>query len=890
VNSQMRRLASMLRRWRGGGASDRELDAELESFLQHDIDERIASGMTAGEARRTALAAIGGLQQVREHARDARMGASLDALARDTRYAARAVRRSPGLSLAIVGSLAVGMAVTIASYAFINAWMFKDYPGITHQDRLVNVELRRLPDGHPPGLRLDAADDFAALGRGLANVGDVAAVTFQRMALQLPEPRAVLGALVSANYFDVLGARPPLGRAFRAEEDSPSNAAVAVISHRLWRSLAGDPSVIGRSIRAGGQIVQIIGVAPPGFAGTTMRLGQDGADIWMPLALSRAAAPDSATVLRGDDLSFVARLKPGVDGGAVTDVLNAIASQRAAEVASQSGSATVTAVSMLDPRFRAQAMLLVMAIPVLVLVIACANAASLTFARASRQRRDVAIRLAIGASRARIVRHLLIESAVLAAAATAIAVPLAWIVLTAIEKQLSLPTPIDGTVAVWTLVTAALCAVSSGLDPAFRVTAHAPLQALSVSRGATENTPSESRGKRVMLVAQIALSIGVLVAGMQLITMVEAQGGTGGTAADRLLMTTFDLDPLTFTPEASASFYNQLLEGASRVPGAEAVALARQTAVWTFGRGKGPGSMIVWVPGRQSEVVIGGYAGGDLFGAVGLPLLKGRTFTAADRLGPPQVAIVNQTYAETFPDRQAVGRSIRVATWRRQTGKEAQAEARAVTIVGVVESAGERRYTRDGSAVAKIYVPSPLGPEPALTLYTRTRGRAADVAPAIRDLVAGLDPRIPIGEIGSLASFNEHSMGPAYWLTRISAMLGVTALLLAAAGLFAMVSYGVAQRAREFAVRMALGADPRGLLVLVMSQSMKTVSIGFLIGGSIALTVSRLIATRFPGTDGLDVRAFGESSALLAVVMLVASAIPALRAARTDPIASLKDG
>jgi hypothetical protein len=192
--------------------------------------------------------------------------------------------------------------------------------------------------------------------------------------------------------------------------------------------------------------------------------------------------------------------------------------------------------------------------------------------------------------------------------------------------------------------------------------------------------------------------------------------------------------------------------------------------------------------------------------------------------------------------------------------------------------------------VAKIYVPSPLGSEPALTLYTRTRGRAADVAPAIRDLVAGIDPRIPIGEIGSLASFNEQSMGPAHWLTRIAAVLGVIALLLAAAGLFATVSYGVAQRAREFAVRMALGADPRGLLVLVMSQSMKTVSIGFLVGGSIALTVSRLIATQFPGTDGLDVRAFGESSALLAVVMLVASAIPAVRAARTDPIASLKDG
>ena len=300
--------------------------------------------------------------------------------------------------------------------------------------------------------------------------------------------------------------------------------------------------------------------------------------------------------------------------------------------------------------------------------------------------------------------------------------------------------------------------------------------------------------------------------------------------------------------------------------------------------------MIVWVPGRQSQVVLGGYAGGNLFSSVGLPLREGRIFTAADRLGPPSVAIVNQTYAEQFPDRRAVGRTLRVATWRRQSDKEAQAEARTVTIVGVVESAGEKRYTRDGRAVAKIYVPSPLGPEPALTLYVRTRGPAEDAAPAIRQLVADVDPRVPIGEMGSLESFNERSMGPALWLTRMSALLGLVAMALAAAGLFASVSYGVAQRASEFAIRMALGAQSRGLLALVLGQSMRTVSVGFLIGGSAALAVTRLIATQFPGSEGLDMAAFAKSSALLAGVMLVASAIPAMRAAGADPLTSLKDG
>lgn len=891
MNRHASRLAAMVRRWFGRGARDRTLDAELESFLQHDIDVRAESGMTPAEARRRALAAIGGMQQTREYARDARAGASLDALARDVRYATRTLRRSPALSLAVVGSLAVGIAVTAVAYAFINAWMFKDYPGVSDQRRLLTITIRQLPHGRPPGSTMNSSEDYQALREGLSTVSDVAATTAQRIAVQLPEPLTVLGLMVSENYFDVLGARAAVGRTFGPDEAQPAHAGVAVISHRLWRrALHSDPGVIGRPIRVGGEVVQVIGVTEPDFAGTTVRLGQEGPDLWLPLGLAARVAPDSVTVLRPDGLSFFARLKPGVKAAAVHAAAQALASDRAAAAGSQQGSASVSGVSLMDPAFAAQRVLFVMAIPVLVLVIACVNAASLTLARGSRQRRDVAIRLAIGAGRGRVVRQLLIESLLLAFMAAAAALPLAWLTLTAASGRLSLPMPIDATVFAWTLLTAVMCAVASGLVPAFRVTAHAPLQALSVSRAATEGTPSESRGKRGMVVAQIALSFGVLVTGSQLITLVEGQGGAGGTPPDRLLMTSFDLDQLRYSPEAAADFYQRLLDGASHLPGVEAAGLARPTSVWTFGRGKGPGSVIVWAPGREPEIVIGGYAGGDLVGAIGLQLVTGRTFTAGDRTGPPRVAIVNQAYADGLPARQAIGQAIRVATWRRQSDKEAMAESREVTIVGVVESAGERRYTQDGSAVGKVYVPSPLGPEPALTLYARTRDRAEGLAPAIRALANRIDARVPIGGMGSLASANERSMGPSHWLTRMSALLGVIALLLAAAGLFATSSYAVTERAREFAVRMALGADPRGVLTLVLAQSMKTVAIGYIVGGTLGLGVSRLIATEFHGADGADIPAIVQSSALLIAVMLVASAIPAMRAARVDLVASLKDG
>ena len=795
------RVLAMLRRWFGSGARDRTLDAELESFLEHEIDARVESGMSPGDARRTALAAFGGLQQVKEQAREARLGAGLDAFVRDLRYAARTIRRSPGLSVAVVGSLSVGIAVTVVANAFVNALLFRDFPGITDQKRLVEVQIRRLPGGRPPGNALDGPGDYVSLRSGLSELSNLAASSGLLVAVELPEPRSILALLVSENYFEVLGSHPSLGRTFLPHEGQPANAAVAVISHNLWRSaLNSDPGVIGRPIRVAGHVVQVVGVAAPGFAGAATRLGRRSPDIWLPLAVAEHA---STTALRAGGLSFVARLKDGVDATEVLAAAQVLASGLAAAAASQPGSASISRVAMFEPASRSTAILIVMVIPMLVLVIACVNAASLTLARGSRQRRDVAIRLAIGAGRGRVVRQLLLESLLLASAATAVALLLAWFVLEAAGTRLGLFMPIDATVLAWTLVTAAVSAVASGLVPAFRVTAHAPLQALSVSRGATWETPAESRGKRVMVVVQVAVAIGVLVAGTQLISLVEGQGGSGGTPADRLFMASFDLAQLEFSPEAADAFYQRLLDGASRLPDADAVGLARRTAVWTFGRGKGPSSVVVWAPGRELEVVNGGYAGGDLFGAVGLRLIAGRTFTAADASGAPQVAVVNRAYADLLPERQALGRSIRLMPYvqsRRLSDEEALAASREVTIVGVIDSAGERRYTQDGRPVGKIYLPSPLGPEPALTLYVRSRGTADAVAPSVRDLANRIDSRVPSVEMGSLRSFNERSMGPEPWLARISALLGVVALVLAAAGLFGVVSYSVTLRSPEFAI------------------------------------------------------------------------------------------
>jgi predicted permease len=533
-------------------------------------------------------------------------------------------------------------------------------------------------------------------------------------------------------------------------------------------------------------------------------------------------------------------------------------------------------------------------IPLLVLIMACVNASTLLLARGARRGHELAIRLAIGAGRARVVRQLLIESLLLGLLAAGAGLLLASWGLGAAGRQLSLSMPIDASVLVRALLVTLASVAASGLAPALHVTARTPFRAMGTAHADPADVQRAPRGRR-LIVAQIALSIGVLTTATQLAAMIAARGGSAGTPPDRLLMASFDLDQLRFTPESAERFYAALVDRASNLPGVENAGLARGTAVW--GLNTPPASiaaLVVWQPGataKDAGVILGGYAGGDLFRAVGLAVLEGRTFVPEDRHGWPRVAVVNDAYAKRIQG-PALGRTLHVGLVQRggHIDDGAFASGRDVEIVGVIQSASEPRYDVDGTPVPKIYLPAPLQPEPALTLYLRTRSKAETVAAPLRDLVHAIDPRVPILEIGSLTTWNERSMEWAPWLMRAATCMGLLSLALAAAGLLAVVSYAVAARGREFAIRMALGSHPRGVLALVLREAMRLVIAGFVIGGGLALLATKLLQTRFYGAQGLDVYAFAGSIALLIVVMLLASAVPAIRAARVDPVAALKEG
>jgi hypothetical protein len=384
----------------------------------------------------------------------------------------------------------------------------------------------------------------------------------------------------------------------------------------------------------------------------------------------------------------------------------------------------------------------------------------------------------------------------------------------------------------------------------------------------------------------MALSLGLLATAWQLVSTVRAQAVSSGTPAAQLLIARFNLQPLKMPPGEADRFYGTLVESARRLPGIEAAGIARDTSVWTFGQGAAAASMLVWQPTdrpEESHSIIGGYAGGDIFDALGLRVLQGRSFTDADRQSRPLVAVVNKTFADAMTG-PALGNRLRVAT---RNGD--YASSMEVRVVGIIEPTVEPRFEPDARPAPKIYLPSPLGPEPALALYLRTAGYATSVAQPVRELVSAINPRVPILEIGSLAELNERSYEAQLWLARAAALLGVIGLLLATVGLYGVSSYVVAMRSRELAIRVALGAGPRTIVRMMLSQSMRVALIGLLVGGGAAVAASLIIQSEYHGIVGIDSLAFTGAGTLFLVAMLVASAVPAARAARVDPIANLKD-
>jgi putative ABC transport system permease protein len=888
------RLQAMLRRLWDGGARDEDLSEEIRAYVELDTESKIRSGMTPEDARREALIELGGAEQVKERVREGGAGAWWESIFRDIRYALRSLGQARAFSSTVIGSLSLGLAAAILALALINGLMLRPLPGVRDQDRLVEVGIQNL-SRFGWGLRRTVWTDYPDVVRalqGIPSLVGLASFTESKVGATLPEPRSLQAAFVSPNYFDVLGVRPEIGRTFAPEEGRIESASVAVISRALWmREFGGAPSVIGQPIRAGTQTFVVIGVAPQGFAGTTKNI-----DLWLPIVFTDLLAMDDISGSSGQGgfspagpndskpgrkIRYVGRLQDGAGVARVETDLGVVA----AGIVASSG----------DPeqQFRVEVFGLsrfewaeaggIALIPVLVLVIAGVNAANLLLVRGSRRGREMALRLALGASRLRLVRQLVIETVILAMAAALVALGLAWPGLDLLAAYVSWPILLDGTVVAGALGTAFLTALAFGLAPAFQAARQDPSRALGTSPAGSGGTRSQSRVRRALVAGQVALSLGLLAIAFQLTSAVEFLNEPPVTDPDRLLLASFDLEELRFSTGQSNAFYSALLDRASRLPGVEAAGLSGRDLLWS--RGAAALANFYFVdPGPEGrphfKPVVGGSAAGDLFRTLEIDLVQGRGFVAADWRDRPEVAIVTERLASELFDGPALGRSLHM---------NGPPEAN-VQIVGIVESPVELT----GQDVAAIFFPAPFLPSPfqsgaARTLYVRADGPAGPLAPAIRDLVAQLDPQVPILELATLDQKVSADYRTKLVMSRVAALLGIVALLLASIGLYGVTSYSVAMRAREIAVRMALGAESGSVLAMVLRQAAMLVMIGSALGAVLAIVVGRLIQAEIFGVAAVPFATLGGSAALLAAAMLLASILPARRAARMDPNAVLRE-
>ena len=808
----------------------------------------------------------------------------LDRMLRDARYAARALARTPLFALTAILSIAIGVGATSAIVTLASALLFRPPPGVGDPQRVVSVG--RTTEGQ--GFDNMGYPAFAAYRDGASSLAALAAVRMEPQDASLAGPggaEPIKASLVSGDFFEILQARPSVGRFFLPDEDrAAGTSSVAVLSHAFWRErFGGDRSIVGRGVVLNGQPFTVVGVAEERFNGPFVM----APDVWVPM---RSAAtfglPASIFESRGASwLVAIGRLAPGATVAGAQAELATINARLAAEhpTVNEGHGVSVVPASLMPGELGRVAggfMAMLFATATLVLVIASTNVAGMLLARASVRQREIAVRLAIGASRAQLVRQLLTESLILFAIAGAAGLLLAkWLVsgllalVPRLPVQLAVDARLDWRVFLFALGAALLAGLVAGLVPAWQASRPDLVRALKSEGGATGR---RQRLRSALLVTQITFSMLLLiVAGLFARTLVHARDIATGFDHRDVALAALDLQLASYDSVRGPQFTQRLLESAARLPGARSVALS--AAVPLDGNGLGLGGIEVagveTPKGRDGwdmdwSVVTPGY-----FATLGIPIVRGRDFDDGDTPGRAEAAIINETFARAlFPGQDPIGRTMRNGS-------------RTLTVVGVARDAKYRTLGEDPRNF--IYVPLAQRWFERLTLMVKTEPGAEPTA-AIRKLVADLDPALPILRQGSLEEQIGTSLFPQRLALWVAGTLGTVALLLALLGIYGVTAFSVAQRTREIGVRVALGADRARILRLVLRQGVVLAVLGVVIGAAAAAGVTRLVRGLLYGVPPTDAIAFGGAAIVLSLAALAASWIPARRAAAVDPVVALR--
>jgi len=878
-----RRALAFIRRNR----LDTELAEEIRQHLELRRQQLIEDGVDPREAGYEARRRFGNVTAVREETFSMWRSPSLDTVTHDVRYGLRMIAKSRGVSAVAIVSLAVGISVATLLFSFANSFLFRPLHA-ARPGELLEVFTSNSDGGLYGGssyLDYEAYRDTAEVFSGLL------ASTRAQATLSDAERSDVLpGLLVSGNYFDVLGLRPSLGRFFLAQEArTPGADPVVVLSHDAWwRRFGSDPQIVGRVVRLNGAAFTVIGVAPPRFTGTSIEYA---ADFFAPVTMERAISPGREMLQNRSARGFrmFGRLKRGVSIQAAEASLRVVGAQLLLQYPDawldESGRGRL--VSVLPerqarfvgaaPGATAWIFSSVIAGVVVLLGIACLNVATVLLARATTRRKEIAVRLALGASRGRVVRQLLTECALLAAAGGTIGLLVAqWLAALFARFRPDEAPPfdlsLDYRVFIFSVAASLLTVVLFGLAPALQTTrpdVNAELK--DVAR------PLHTRRLRLRLrdglvIVQVALSLALLIgAALMFRSFHVGRTGDPGFRRDGVLSVDIDLSTMANGIGAHARFYREAVDSMSQLPGVERVALAALVPL----DGSNITEAIEISEGgvRRSVVLDINVVGAGYFALMDVPLLRGREFGAGDRQGTPTVAIVNDAMARQFWNGDAIGQVL----------KEKEGP---VQIVGIVGDVRHRSFGEPPRPM--VYFCSGQRSYRRMTLHVRTSEPPAAVARAMQRALHEIDPAAGLSRPYPMSEYIDRVTMPQRLGGLAAAVIGVVELILAVMALYGVIAYATSQRTREIGLRMALGAPAGAVTRLIMRDGLRLTLAGLVLGLVIALAAGPLIASLLIGVGAADPVSFAAAAVLMLSVAAVASYVPARRAMRVDPSVALK--
>lgn len=858
---------------------DQEFSEEIRAYLDMVTEAKIRQGLTPQEARRNALLELGGVDQVEERVREIRMGQFIETAWRDVRLGVRALVHSPIFTAVTVLSLALGIGANTAIFSVVNGLLLRplSYP---ESERLVDV-WHTPPQQSFPGLdRFSVSPANYLDWKAQSNAFEqIAVYGYAGLSLSTSnDPLPLIGSTVSSDFFSVLRSNALQGRTFTPDEERAGSDQVVVISHGLWqRAFGANPNIVGQTITLNSRSFTVVGIMPAGFEFPRE------AELWIPLAWD-----DKERQLRSiHDYLVIARLKQNVSVQQAQAEMSTISSRLEQQYPEENkgwGAVVIPLREDLVGDIRTPLLVLFFAVS-FVLLIACANVANLMLARGANRQKEFAVRIALGAGRARLVRQLLTESVLLAVIGGLLGLLLAIWGSKMLVRLGSLPNAGDVGIDLWalgfTLLVSFAAGIVIGILPALQFTRTSVSETLKQGSGRTGGSAIKQHTRKALVISEVALSLVLLIgAGLMIRSFWKLQQVDPGFDINNALTMSVVLTPTRYSePHQQLAFFDRVLEQIRAVPGVVSVGvtttvpLAGSGSTQPFSIEGRPTGAIAEQPMAQTR-----YISPDYFRAIGIPLRQGRFFSDQDRDKSAPVVIISEAMARRFfPGENPVGKRLTPSFHLEQGVRE---------IVGVVGDVKARGLDSDSSTM--MYLPFKQSPRPFLSFVVRTTSNPESLIQPVSKAIYSIDNEQALTDVQTMEQVLTQSLsGQRFNMTLLLAFAGV-ALMLAAAGVYGVMNYTVALRRRELGIRMALGAARMDVLRLVLGQGLTLTLIGVGAGLISAYALTRLMASLLYGVTATDYLTFGIVSAVLIIVGVAASYVPARRATKVNPTIALR--